>query len=35
MSLYVQPREYTKVDFEKYKSIFQNVNANWLNAQKK
>ena len=35
MSLYVAPREYTKVDYEKHKTIFQYVNSTWIEAQRK
>ena len=34
MSYYVPPREYTKVNFEKYEKVFKYVNASWLEAQK-
>ena len=35
MSINVQPREYTKVNYDKYKHIFQHVNQTWLDAQKR
>ena len=35
MSFYAKPREYTKIDFEKYKKIFEYVNSGWVEAQKR
>ena len=31
----MNPRQYTKLDYEKYKKVFQYVNSSWVEAQRR